>query len=86
MNIQEQNVRDYFELETSEEREERERTVEALTPIIGAEDAAVAAALHQQIRSAPKREIARLGAELIKNQLTQPSMARRIFSVTKVTP
>lgn len=79
-----QAARAIIDGETREGVEERRRIVEALTPSLGAEDAEIAAALHQDIRLEPKRRIAKLGAEFLMSQLKAPSRARQMFKIERV--
>lgn len=62
------------------EREALQKTVEALTPLLGEEDAKIAVQLDHDIRTAPARHLAELQAEFIKTRLNEPGLTSRIFA------
>jgi hypothetical protein len=64
------------------EREELQRSVDALAPILGEEDAKIAVQLDHDIRTAPRRAMAEAGAELIRSKINQPGMLSRILIVS----
>lgn len=71
-----------FNDETRKNPEERRARIEALTPILGREDAEIAVALDEDIRTDGKRAIAEAGAGFIRDRLRGPSLARQIFPST----
>ena len=71
-----------------EAQKEREACIEALTPILGRQDAEIAVALDDDIRSSNQRDfkqaIAEAGGGFIRDRLREVSFARKILPPTRL--
>lgn len=72
----------YVEDLVQKERDGLQRSVDALAPILGEEDAKIAVQLDHDIRTAWKRALAEAGGNLIREKLREQSYARRLFVVS----
>lgn len=82
----EKAVRTIFDGEVRKEQDELQKTIDALTPLFGAADAEIAAVLDQEIRMEPRRQIAKLGADFIRDRLNAPSPLRQLMKMDEPIP